>query len=54
MKQAEELKAAYQDCIRRKCTNEEVQAFLGRARIHWMNNPEMLTVVDSLEMDGAA
>jgi len=53
MKQVEELKATYAECVRR-CTKEEVQAFLDRARTYWMNNPEMLAIVDSLEMEGAA
>lgn len=39
-----------QNCIDRNCTPEQLQDFIDRARRQHMDNPEMLQIIDGLEM----
>lgn len=46
---SESLRAAFNNCIDRKCSKEELQGFLNRARIQWAGDKEMLKVVEELK-----
>ncbi|WP_156897614.1 hypothetical protein [Paenibacillus massiliensis] len=48
MKEAQVLKAAYNECVKR-CKPEEVQDFINRARNYWSGNNEMTTLIQNLE-----
>ncbi|WP_176718233.1 hypothetical protein [Paenibacillus kribbensis] len=48
MKQATDLIAAFDDCLRRNVSKERLQAFVDRARRYWNGNAEMLAVVEGL------
>lgn len=45
----ESLRAAFSNCIDRKCTSEQLQSFLDRARIQWAGNKEMLRTIEELQ-----
>jgi len=45
----ESLRAAFQNCVNRRCTNEQLSNFLDRARSQWAGNAEVLQVIDELQ-----
>lgn len=44
-----QLVAAFDNCIRRKASKEQLQAFVDRCRKQWQGNAAMLAVVESLQ-----
>jgi hypothetical protein len=44
------LTAIFQNCLERGCTPEQLQDFLDRARRQHMDNPEMIRIIDELEI----
>lgn len=44
------LDDVFQNCINRKCTLEQLQDFIDRCRRQHLDNPQMLQVIDGLEM----
>lgn len=45
----ESLRAAFQNCIDRKCTADQLKSFLNRARTQWAGDTKMLQVIDELQ-----
>lgn len=46
-----DLHSAFQDCKRRKCSKDQMQDFIARARQYWSGNAGMLVVVESLQLE---
>ncbi|KAA1180661.1 hypothetical protein [Paenibacillus sp. B2(2019)] len=44
------LAALFQNCLDRGCTPEQLQDFIDRARRQHKDNPEMLRIIDDLEV----
>lgn len=51
MNASTDLSNIMQDCKRRKCSKEQLQDFIDRARRYWSGNAGMLVVVESLQME---
>lgn len=45
-----ELATVFQNCLDRGCTPEQLQDLLARIRCYWMNHPEMMALIDDLEV----
>lgn len=45
----ESLRAAFQNCIDRKCSADQLKSFLNRARTQWAGNEQMQSVIDELQ-----
>ena len=43
------LVAAFLNCIDRKCTADQLEGFLIRARNHWSGNEEMTSAIERLQ-----
>ncbi|MEK3969496.1 hypothetical protein [Paenibacillus sp. FSL H7-0323] len=45
-----ELNSIIQNCLNRGCTSEEIQDFIDRARLYNIEQPEMIPIIDDLEV----
>jgi hypothetical protein len=46
----EALKAVLRNCLDRGCTHEQLQGFIDRARLYNIDRPDMLPLIDDLEV----
>ncbi|AIQ69508.1 hypothetical protein [Paenibacillus graminis] len=51
MNASSDLSNIMQDCKRRKCSKDQIQEFIDRARAYWSGNTGMLVVVESLQLE---
>lgn len=45
-----DLNAVMQNCINRGCSPEQLQDFIDRARLYNIDRPEMIPLIDDLEV----
>lgn len=45
----ESLISSFLNCVYRKCTKEQLESFLERARIKWAGNDRMQGTIDELQ-----
>ncbi|MEK4355147.1 hypothetical protein MKX41_30630 [Paenibacillus sp. FSL R5-0475] len=50
MKNKDDLNKVFQNCFNRGCTPEQLQDFIDRVRCYWMDHPEMIALIDDLEV----
>ena len=50
MKEKHQFHEILKNCLNRGCTQEQLQDFIDRARLYNINRPDILQIIDDLEI----